>query len=647
MAGSAGAAGAAGSVAERVPRRYSAKCGGMGSSGSESGGVEAVETDVDSSQLASMKVVFDLFDISGDGTIQPYEIGQKLRELHLIKSRRQIKTICEIVDVNGDGNIDFEEFVALMGRVKEEVEIASNDAAWDGTEDEIGVLQQTKEERQAKAERQGALFAFQRAVTMIALTELAKDDDKLMAELLDVLKVEPTQRSEWDLQRLLMWAETYDPEKKGVDVGFKFILDLPPPEESDVRIEVCRCMTVERFDEGKTICQQGEQGDCMYVIMQGLVDVLLMRDGEEKHVDCLGPGQSVGELAVIGEDDSDTLRTATLRARAPCVLGVLSRADYRRHILRSEQEAKAPLVEKLLKVEYLRRVGPSGLLRLAMRMTPVRFCRGEEICRQGAVPESVTFITSGSAMLTVHVDDCGKSKPVEIMEQGFDSSLEGIGVSMVGEDPEPNRWSLRATTLCEGVSVSLNIAKRTLSRRHIQETYKEHLETVDRMIARRVIEQTAGDRARASLGFPSSRRRKGVTSGRQSGRRSFNDQTATNPQTGQALFGVRLSSQDVTPRSLLQPGQAERSSYHPIPPSSSLKAASMPPVRLLGETAGGSPRRHATVGAQASPIARKRESRTLAHRATIATPRMPTSTHGPHAARALALRRTTTGRLAT
>jgi CRP-like cAMP-binding protein len=614
-------------------------------SSSESGAAEEGAPAAETSQLASMKAVFDIFDASGEGKLQPYEIGQKLRELNLVKSRRQIKAIVEIVDVNGDGEIDFEEFVALMGRVKAEAQIASDDAASDATGDELAALQQTKEERQAKADRQGALFAFQRAVTMIALTELAKDDDKLMAELLDVLSVDPTQRSEWDLQRLLIWAETYDPEKKGADVGFKFILDLPPPEESNVRIEVCRCMTVQRFDEGQTICKQGEEGDCMYVIMLGEVDILIMSDGQEKQVACFGPGRSVGELAVIGEEESDTLRTATLRAHVPCVLGVLSRADYRRHILRMEQEAKAPLVEKLMKVEYLRRISPSGLLRLAMMMKPVRFSRGEAICMQGVVPGSVTFITSGSAMVTVHVDDGGQSKAVDIMEQGFDSSLEGIGVSMVGDDPEPNRWSLRATTLCEGVSVSLNIARRTLNRRHVQETYKEHLEAIDRVIARRVIEQTAGDRARESLGFPSSGRRKGVASGRKSGRRSNNSQAASTPQTVQTMFGVRLPGSNVTPRSLLQPGQAERSYRNPMPPSGSVKAASMPPVKLLGRAAAASPRHRATV-AHASPIVRKRESQAVARGATTTTPRMPTATHGPHAARSHALRSATTGRLA-
>ena len=609
-----------------------------------------------SSRADAMKVVFNLFDSTGDGTIEPAEIGAKLRELHLIKSRRQIQTIVELVDVNGDGEIDFEEFVALMGRVKEEAETAPEDpAAPEATEEELeAAAQQAKEQRQAKLERQAALQAFHRAVTVLAFTELAKDDEKLMGELLDVLRTEPAQRSEWDLQRLLMWAENYDPAKKGVDVGFKFILSLPPPEESNVRIEVCRCMTVQQFEEGQTICKQGETGDCMYVIMVGEVDVLIANEGKEELVATMGPGRSVGELAVIGEDESDTLRTATLRAHVPCVLGVLSRADYRRHILRMEQEAKAELVDKLVKVEYLRRIGRAGLLRMAMMMKPVRFSRGEEICRQGVVPETVTFLTSGSAMVTVHVllDDgrksAGSSTRVEAMEQGFNSSAEGIGVSIAGDDPEPNRWGLRATTVCEGVCVSLNVAKRILNKRHVQESYKEHLKNVDRMIARRVVESGAGDRARESLGFPSDVRRTDVGSGRQSGRHSYISPAVTGSPS--RLFGVpTLRGPNVTPRSVLKPDQTESSPLRPMPPSGALKAGPMPPLRLVGgaarpaggQTPRGSPRQRAAVGHQASPRAHRRES--PAHRAAIATPRMPVSTHGPHAARARILGTAPTG----
>ena len=59
----------------------------------------------------------------------------------------------------------------------------------------------------------------------------------------------------WFVNRLLLFLENYKRESSG-EVGCKFILDLPPPEASDVRLEVCRCMGVERHEAGTRICKQ-------------------------------------------------------------------------------------------------------------------------------------------------------------------------------------------------------------------------------------------------------------------------------------------------------------------------------------------------------------------------------------------------------
>ena len=45
-----------------------------------------------------------------------------LRRLGLVTSRRLINVIIEITDIDGDGELQFEEFVTLMARVKEEAE---------------------------------------------------------------------------------------------------------------------------------------------------------------------------------------------------------------------------------------------------------------------------------------------------------------------------------------------------------------------------------------------------------------------------------------------------------------------------------------------------------------------------------------------
>ena len=50
---------------------------------------------------------------------------------------------------------------------------------------------------------------------------------------------------------------------------------------------------------------------------------------------------------------------------------MLSRSDYRRHILRMQQEAKADLVEKLQQIPYLNQVKRGELLRMAMMCKPV------------------------------------------------------------------------------------------------------------------------------------------------------------------------------------------------------------------------------------------------------------------------------------
>ena len=253
-------------------------------------------------QVASMRAVFDMFDTSKDGVVQADEVGALLRQMNLVTSRRMIRTIVEIVDIDGDGEIDFGEFVTLLARVKQEVAAVDDDpeeeeerlAEGADADDYPVFVKLTPEEKAAKKLRQQAMNAFQRAVTMMAFTHLAADDDALFAELMKVLSSPPMERTEWELQRLLLWAEHY--KKADGTVGFNFIQELPGPEESDVRIEVCRCMTVERFEEGATVMRQGEKGECMYIVLKGEVDVLVDINGAEESVATLGEGNSVGDL---------------------------------------------------------------------------------------------------------------------------------------------------------------------------------------------------------------------------------------------------------------------------------------------------------------------------------------------------------------
>ena len=91
-------------------------------------------------------------------------------------------------------------------------------------------------------------------------------------------------------------------------------------------------------------------------------------------------------------------------------------------------------------------------------------------------------------MVVVHVTDGqqasgfagSRHKSVEVVEQYFNASLETVGATIAGDEPEVNRWGLRATTVCEGWWVAPNVAKRVLGKRHVLDGMKEHLDTVDR-----------------------------------------------------------------------------------------------------------------------------------------------------------------------
>ena len=62
------------------------------------------------------------------------------------------------------------------------------------------------------------------------------------------------------------------------------------------------------FGAGKSVCQAGEPGETMYVIMEGEVEIL---DGSDV-LETAGPGSIVGELALIDDEP----RSATVVAKS-------------------------------------------------------------------------------------------------------------------------------------------------------------------------------------------------------------------------------------------------------------------------------------------------------------------------------------------
>ena len=79
------------------------------------------------------------------------------------------------------------------------------------------------------------------------------------------------------------------------------------------------------FETGEMIFLQGAQGDAMYLIIRGDVEVVInLPGGEEKVVAVLGPGHCFGEMSLL----SSEVRSASMRCRGPSVCCVLTIEAY-------------------------------------------------------------------------------------------------------------------------------------------------------------------------------------------------------------------------------------------------------------------------------------------------------------------------------
>ena len=67
-------------------------------------------------QIAEFKEAFQHFDKDGDGTITTRELGTMMRSLGQIPTEAELQDIINEVDADGNGTMNFPEFLSLMIR---------------------------------------------------------------------------------------------------------------------------------------------------------------------------------------------------------------------------------------------------------------------------------------------------------------------------------------------------------------------------------------------------------------------------------------------------------------------------------------------------------------------------------------------------
>ena len=82
------------------------------------------------------------------------------------------------------------------------------------------------------------------------------------------------------------------------------------------------------YEDGEIIIKQGEVGDCMYVIQEGKVEVLIEKDGKEVQLAVRKEGDFIGEMAIFERD----VRSATIRALGQVRLLTIDKKNFLRRI---------------------------------------------------------------------------------------------------------------------------------------------------------------------------------------------------------------------------------------------------------------------------------------------------------------------------
>jgi CRP-like cAMP-binding protein len=84
------------------------------------------------------------------------------------------------------------------------------------------------------------------------------------------------------------------------------------------------------YEDGDYLMKQGAEGDCMFVIQEGQVEVVREQDGKEVRLAVRGEGDFVGEMAIFERE----LRMASVRALGQ----VRALTVDKRNVLRRFQE---------------------------------------------------------------------------------------------------------------------------------------------------------------------------------------------------------------------------------------------------------------------------------------------------------------------
>lgn len=165
--------------------------------------------------------------------------------------------------------------------------------------------------------------------------------------------------------------------------------------EGEVLQKVIGAMPVEEISEKTRILTQGEDGDSLYVLLEGSVECY--DDANSRFIVKFGAGRIFGELAMF----YSTPRKLSVIAAEHCVVGRLWRSLYQNVIVRHQMSLREKREECLKEVRMLETLSPEQIAQLADTLELRTYREGQAVIRQGEQGDEFFIVMSGECVATV------------------------------------------------------------------------------------------------------------------------------------------------------------------------------------------------------------------------------------------------------
>ncbi|KAI4813038.1 hypothetical protein KUCAC02_024392, partial [Chaenocephalus aceratus] len=172
--------------------------------------------------------------------------------------------------------------------------------------------------------------------------------------------------------------------------------------------EMVDCMYEKVYTEGQLVIQEGEPGNYLYVLADGLLEVF--QNG--KLLGEMRPGTAFGELAIL----YNCKRTATVKAVFQSHIWALDRQTFQTIMMQSTQARHDEYFSFLCSVSLLRGLPEEKLAKVVDCLEVDYFEKGEYIIREGEEGNTFFIIAKGEVIVTQSTE--GLAEPQQIKTLG-------------------------------------------------------------------------------------------------------------------------------------------------------------------------------------------------------------------------------------